>query len=140
MMCWICPIAPAAMDGPVALLFGLLRSVNPEVGQSGFIGIAASVVDNVAVDVIQQLTALPVCRDLPDDALKPLHAAGYDVPAEFGGVLSGDCIKNHQLDALILSFPDVLDPKGDHASQLEAEISIGDGLGFVMPDFRRVVT
>ena len=75
MMCWICPIAPAAMDGPVALLFGLLRSVNPEVGQSGFIGIAASVVDNVAVDVIQQLTALPVCRDLPDDA--PAMAAVF---------------------------------------------------------------
>lgn len=124
----------------MTLLFGLLRSVNPEVGQSGFIGITASVVDNVAVDVIQQLTALPVCRDLPDDALKPLHTAGYDVSAEFGGVLSGGCIKNHQLDALTLSFPDVLYPKGDHASQLEAEISVGDGLGFVVPDFRMVVT
>ena len=117
-----------------------LRRVGPEVSQSTFARIRRPVINDVTVGIFEKFASLPSRGNFPGGALQTFHPGGYDVPAEFGGVLSGGCIKNHQLDALTLSFPDVLYPKGDHASQLEAEISVGDGLGFVVPDFRMVVT
>lgn len=101
-----------------------LRRVGPEVSQSTFARIRRPVINDVTVGIFEKFASLPSRGNFPGGALKPLHAGGYDVPAEFGGVLGWSGIKHHQLHVILVVLPDVLDPEGDSVVQAEAEVAI----------------
>ena len=55
-----------------------------------------TVVDEVLIDNLQLLSTLPVGRRLPDDALQPLGARLFNVPAQLG-LLVGVSLQEQQL-------------------------------------------
>lgn len=116
-----------------------LRWVGPEVSQSTFARIRRPVINDVTIGIFEKFASLPSRGNFPGGALQTFHPGGYDVPAEFGGVLGWSGIKHHQLHVILVVLPDVLDPEGDCVVQAETEVGICHELVIQVPEIRFIM-